>query len=154
MKTKLSFLLLFAFLSSFTLDKTYVWDKYKLQITVPDDFKVTKNTNEEFEMEGEGMELAMSIFEKDITLEQMDEATVEGAKAMKLTEVDAAHAVKSNGLEGFYVEGYLEGDRVMFAGMIDPNSHTNFFIAITFDDEDKTAEEDALKVLNSIKRLR
>jgi hypothetical protein len=121
---------------------------------VPDDFQVTKNTNEDFEMSGDGMELAMSIFEGDITLEQMDDATVEGAKSMKLTEVDAAHAVKSNGLEGFYVEGFLEGERVMFAGMIDPKSHTNFFIAITFGDDDKTAEEDALKILNSIKRLR
>ncbi|MFN3851610.1 MAG: hypothetical protein ACK4NY_19385 [Spirosomataceae bacterium] len=154
MKTKLFYLFIFAALSSFTLDKTYVWDKYKLQITVPDDFKVTKNTNEDFEMSGEGMELAMSIFEGDITLEQMDEATLEGAKSMKLTEVDAAHAVKSNGLEGFYVEGFLEGERVMFAGMIDPKSHTNFFIAITFGDDDKTAEEDALKILNSIKRIR
>lgn len=154
MRTKFAYLFALIILSSFTLDKTYVWNKYKLQITVPDDFKVTKNTNEEFEMEGEGMELAMSIFEGDITLEQMEDATVEGAKSMKLTEVDAAHAVKSNGLQGFYVEGYLEGDRVMFAGMIDPNSHTNFFVAITFGDDDKTAEEDALKILNSIKRLK
>jgi hypothetical protein len=42
----------------------------------------------------------------------------------------------------------------MFAGMLDPRTQTNFFIAIVFADDDDQAEEDALKILNSIKRLR
>ena len=136
------------------LNQTYVWDAYKIQITVPDDFKVVKNTNENFEMTGDGMALFMDVFEKDITKEDMDEATVAGAKAMKLNEIDAAHELSTNGLEGYYVEGEKDGDRVMFAGLIDPNSHTNFFTAITFDDEDKTAEADALRIMMSLRKVK
>jgi hypothetical protein len=154
MKKSIFILVFIAFCSfSFTSDKTYIWEKYQLSITVPDDFRVKKNTNEEFEMKGEGMELMMSIFEENVSLDEMDDATLEGAKEMKMTEIDAAHKVQSNGLDGFYVEGFLSGSRVMFAGMINPKNHTNFFVVIIFDDEDKNAEADALEILNSIKPL-
>ncbi|MCP9755418.1 hypothetical protein EGI26_09660 [Lacihabitans sp. CCS-44] len=154
MKTKL-LILLFAFaFSSFTVDNIYVWDKYKLQITVPDDFEVVKNTDEEFEMSGDGMELAISIFAEKITLADLEEATVAGAEAMKLTEIDQAHATKINQLEGFYVEGFLDGHRVMFAGLMDPRTKTTLFVAITFADDDENAETEAFKIINSLKRLK
>ncbi|TDB67340.1 amidohydrolase family protein [Arundinibacter roseus] len=133
---------------------TFQWEDYRLEITVPDDFKVNKNTSETFEMSGEGMELIMEIVEEDITLEDLEEATVAGAEEMELDEIDEATAVSSNGLKGFYVEGVKDGSRIMFAGMLDPRTQTNFFIAIVFDDEDKQAEKDAIKILNSIKRMR
>ncbi|MCP9761585.1 hypothetical protein [Lacihabitans soyangensis] len=154
MKTKLLFVLTALTLCSFTFDKVYVWDKYKLQITVPDDFEVVKNTNEEFEMEGDGMDLAISIFSEKITMEDLEEATVAGAKAIKMTEIDQAHETKINQLEGYYVEGFLDGSRVMFAGLMDPRTKTTLFVAITFADDDENAEEEAFKIINSFKRLR
>lgn len=154
MKTKL-LILLFAFVfCSFTVDNIYVWDKYKLQITVPDDFEVVKNTDEEFEMSGDGMELVISIFAEKITLADLEEATVAGAEAMKLTEIDQAHETKINQLEGFYVEGFLDDHRVMFAGLMDPRTKTTLFVAITFADDDENAEEEAFKIINSLKRLK
>ncbi len=154
MKIKLFGLLIFATLCSFNLDNIYVWEKYKIQITVPDDFKVTKNTDEDFEMVGDGMELSIGIFEGSISLDDLEEATIAGAKAIKMTEIDQAHETKINQLEGFFVEGFLDGDRVMFAGLLDPRTKTNMFVAITFADDDKNAEDEAFKILNSLKRLR
>jgi hypothetical protein len=155
MKTFITAITFFAF-SSFTLiaDKTYVWDKYKLQITVPDDFKVTKNNNTDFEMKGDGMELMMHIFEQNISVDDMDEAVIAGANAMKLEAIDAEEAIEGDGLDGYYVEGLKDGHRVMFAGMIDPKSRTNFFLVIIFADRDKQAEEDALEILESVVSLR
>lgn len=154
MKIKLFGLLVFVTLCSFSLDNIYVWEKYKIQITVPDDFKVTKNTDEDFEMVGEGMELSIGIFEGSISLDDLEEATIAGAKAIKMTEIDQAHETKINQLEGFFVEGFLDGDRVMFAGLLDPRTKTNIFVAITFADDDNNAEDEAFKILNSLKRLR
>lgn len=154
MKTKLV-ILFFAFsFSSFTVDNIYVWDKYKLQITVPDDFEVVKNTDEEFEMSGDGMELAISIFAEKITLADLEEATVAGAEAIKMTEIDQAHATKINQLDGFYVEGFLDDHRVMFAGLMDQRTKTTLFVAITFADDDENAETEAFKIINSLKRLK
>ncbi|MFN3850181.1 MAG: hypothetical protein ACK4NY_12175 [Spirosomataceae bacterium] len=145
-------LIIFAILCSVSAfaQKNYVWKQFNIQITVPDDFRIKKNTAKEFEMKGEGMELSMLIHEEDVAIEDLDEAAIAGAKAMKLQELDAAHQVKVNEFEGFYVEGFKDGNRIMFACLGNPNSHTNFFIAIIFDDEDKTAEEDALDILNSL----
>jgi hypothetical protein len=69
---------------------------------------------------------------------------------MKLQEIDIAHKVSVNELEGYYVKGFKDGHRVMFACLGDPNSHTNFFIVITFDDKDKVAEQDSLGIINSL----
>jgi hypothetical protein len=154
MKTKLFFVLIALSFSSFTFDHIYVWDKYKLQITVPDDFEVVKNTDEEFEMAGDGMDLAISILAEKITLEELAEATVAGAEAMKLTEIDQAHETKINQLDGFYVEGFLEDHRVMFAGLMDQRTKTTLFAVITFADDDENAKAEAFKIINSFKRLR
>lgn len=153
--TKTFFTLVFAVLTvaaSFA-QKTYVWDYFKIQVTVPSDFRVKKNTAQEFDMKGDGMELSMLIHEEDVAIEDLDDAAIEGAKAMKLQEIDAAHQVDINEFQGFYVEGFKDGHRVMFACLGNPKSHTNFFIVITFDDNDKVAEADALKILNSLDEL-
>lgn len=154
MKTFFTALAFIAFCSfTFIADKTYVWQKYKLQITVPDDFKILKNDDHDFEMKGDGMELTMHIFEKNIAVEDMDDAVIEGAKAMKLDAVDAEEVIEGDGLDGYYVEGLKDGHRVMFAGMIDPKSRTNFFLVIIFADRDKQAEADAVDILESVTSL-
>jgi hypothetical protein len=154
MKKLFSFLTLSMFLSlSSMAQKTYTWDYYKIQITVPDDFRVKKNTNEEFEMKGDGMELMMNIFESNVAIDDIDDATITAAKDMKLQEIDEATRVKVNELEGYYVEGFKDGMRVVFAGLGDPKSHTNFFIVIIFDDDDKQAEKDALTIIKSLDLL-
>lgn len=146
-----SILILSLFSFTSVIDKTYFWEQYNIEITVPNDFKITKNTGNEFELEGDGMELFMYIWnQKKLTIDEMDEATIEAAKALKLQEVDEEEAFKNGDFEGYYVEGLKDGDRVMFAGVIDIKSRTNFFIAITFDDKDAEAEKEALKILSSI----
>ncbi len=151
MKKALFTLAILTFLTaSVFAQKTYVWKSYNIQVTVPNDFRVKKNTTQEFDMKGEGMELSIMIHEDNVAIEDLDDAAIAGANAMKLQEVDAAQQVKINEFEGFYVEGFKDGYRVMFACLGNPKSHTNFFIAITFDDDDKVAEEDSLEILNSL----
>jgi hypothetical protein len=131
-----------------------VWNYHKVSMMLHDDFKVTKNTNEEFRAEGDGMEVYVDIWEENIAVEDMDEAVASYALKLKMTEVDAAHEVHVNGLEGFYVEGFKDGDRILLAGLIVPDSHTNIVVEINFGDNDATAEKDALEILNSIKKMK
>jgi len=149
---KISIVLLFlAFtLSNVSAQKTYVWEHYKIQITVPDNFRVKVNDDHNFEMKGDEMDLVMHIFEENVAIDDLDDATITGAKAIELTEVDEATKVTANELEGYYVEGFKDGFRVIFAGLGDPNSHTNFFLAITFSDDDKAAEKIAKDILDSL----
>ncbi|MDZ7896711.1 MAG: hypothetical protein U5N85_01595 [Arcicella sp.] len=132
----------------------FAWDHYKVSMTLHNDFKVTKNTDEEFRAKGDGMEVYMDVWEENIAIDDMDEAVAAYALKLKMTQIDAAHKVNVNGLDGFYVEGFKDGDRVMLAGLIVPNSHTNLIVEINFDDKDTTAEKDALEILNSIKKTK
>lgn len=133
----------------------FVWNQYKIAMTLHDDFKVTKNTDTEFRASGVGMEVYVDVWEnKNVSLDNMDEALIAYANSSKMDNLDTAHEVHINGLEGYYIEGERNGDRIMIVGLIDPNSHTNFVVEINFDDTDKNAERDALEIMNSVKRLR
>ncbi len=154
MKTIL-FSLFFAFTGlGSLLNQTFVWDHYGIAVDVPDDFKVLKNTESEFDMKGDGMELYMNVFEEDITLETMADAVAETAIAIEMEELDRVLELTGNGLDGFYVEGYKSGHRVMLAGFIDPKSHTNFLMVITFLDTDDVADEDGIAIINSVRSNR
>ena len=153
-KLLLSISLLMIISISASAQQQFVWNYYKVSMMLHDDFKVTKNTDEEFRAEGDGMEIYVDVWEENIAVDDMDEALAKYALNLKLTEVDVAHEVHINGLDGFYVEGFKDGDRIMLAGLIVPNSHTNIVVEINFDDKDATAEKDALEILNSIKKIR
>lgn len=143
------------FSSGFTWgDRTHTWEQHNLQVTVPDDYAVVKNTTEEFELEGNGIQLTLNSFEQNVSIDELGEATTEAANALNLDGIGEQQELDTNGLEGYYVEGILDEDRVVIAGMIDPDSHTNFFVAITFADDDETAEADAFRILKSVRRLK
>ena len=99
------------------------------------------------------MELSMYVFEKRISKDDMDDAVIKAATEMELTEIDTQYEIEGDGLDGYYVEGFKDGKRVMFAGMIDPKSRTNFFMVITFNDRDKKAEADAEAIVQSVRSL-
>ncbi len=132
--------------------QTWEWEAYKVMIDLPDDFEIVKNTDNEFEAEGEGMDIFMYIFEEDISLAEMKDATVLVASEMDLEEYDAVESISTRGYEGKYVAGYLEGQAVLLAGLINPNNVTNFFVVITFNDDDRVAEDDAFRILRSIRK--
>ena len=131
--------------------QTWDWDAYEISLDLPLDFEVTKNTANEFEAIGEGMEIYMYIFESDISLSEMRETTIEVANDMDLEEWDDVQNINTRGYKGKYVAGYLDGDAVLLCGLINPDNVTNFFVVITFDDEDEVAEEDAFDILDSIR---
>ena len=125
--------------------QTWIWESYKVSLDLPNDFKVTKNTNNEFEAEGIGMGIYMYIFEEDISLDDMKNVTISIANEMGLQEWDAVQNVSTRGFQGKYVAGYLDGNAVLLSGLINPNNVTNFIVVIMFDDRDEVAENDAFK---------
>ena len=130
----------------------YTWDHYKMSIALPDDFKITKNTDDEFECEGKGMAVYMYVFDDgDLTAKDMHDATRKLAKSLKFETKDEDYSVDYNGFEGKYITGTKDGLSVMVCGLINPLSHANFFIVIIFEDGDNTAEDEGIKILNSLK---
>ena len=142
------------FCLSFTISaqQVYEWDHYKMSVELPNDFKVVKNTDTEFECDGKGMNLFMYVFDDgDVTLKDMHDATRKLAKEMKFETKDDDYAVDYNGFQGKYILGLKDGLQVMICGLINPQSHANFFIIIVFEDGDNTAEDEGIKILNSLK---
>lgn len=136
--------------------KEFTWDYYKLGLTLPDDFKVTKNTDHEFECNGIGMDLYMYIFEDDkLTADDMRDETKKLAKQLKFEEVDEIYDFKTrDGFSGKYVLGYKDGKQVMLAGIIQEKSSTNVWVYIEFEDGDHQAKKDGLAILESIEHVK
>ena len=146
-----------SFLSVPTLSaqKAFDWDYYKVSIELPDDFKVTKNTDNEFECDGNGMSMVMYVFDDgDVTLADMNKATRKLGRQLKFELKDEHQELDYNGFKGEYILGYKDGIQVMVAGLINPKNSTNFFIVITFEDGDDKAEEDGIAILNSLKTIK
>lgn len=133
--------------------KDWVWEQYSIAFTLADDFKPVSNSGEEFIAKGDGMDFSIFPF-KDESINDDDIAnyTVAVAKSMNLQEIDDADVLKLNGLNGAYVEGYKDGDRVILMGFIDPETDTNFFCVIEFGDTDKEAENEAVRMISSIRK--
>lgn len=147
------FLALLLLISSFTVvNQIQLWDHYKLEISVPADLKITENTSEGFGMEGDGIQLKINSFEQNVSTDDLGDAALEAATTLKLEGVGEQQEIETTNLEGYYVEGILNDDRVMLAAVMDPDSTTNFLVIITFDDEDEAAEASAFAMLNSIRR--
>lgn len=147
------FLALLLLISSFTVvNQIQLWDHYKLEISVPADLKVTENTSEGFGMEGDGIQLKINSFEQNVSTDDLGDAALEAATTLKLEGVGEQQEIETTNLEGYYVEGILNDDRVMLAAVMDPDSTTNFLVIITFNDEDEAAEASAFAMLNSIRR--
>ncbi len=148
------FITILSLLSSNTVSaqQEFTWDYYKVSLELPDDFKVVKNTDNEFECDGQGMHLYMYVFDDgDVTLEQMNKATHKLGRDLKFEMKDDHYEVDHNGFEGQYILGYTEGHQVMLAGLINPKNSTNFFIVIIFEDGDHVAEKDGQAILASLK---
>ncbi|QQS29304.1 MAG: hypothetical protein IPM47_21160 [Sphingobacteriales bacterium] len=132
---------------------SYEWSKYNLSFILPNDFKEVTNTADEFTAVGDGMEIAIFPF-NDASIEHSDitSYTISIAKAIELGELDDVDVLEMNGLKGAFVEGYKDGDRIILLGFIDPVSATNFFATITFGDADEAAEDEAVRIISSIRR--
>jgi len=134
-------------------DWNYEWEHYNISFTLAEDFKTVTNTADEYTAKGDGMEFGIFPF-ADETIDATDISayTLEVAKSLKLEQLDDADVLKLNGLDGAYIEGYIEGDRVILLGFIDPSSATNFFALITFGDNDAVAEDEAVRMISSIRK--
>lgn len=155
MKTKLIVLAISMLcIGQVSAQQYYEWDEYGISFTLADDFVEERNDGEEFSAQGDGM--SMSIFPfKDASIDDSDIAAyvIDIASSLDLEEVDDVDLIKLNYFKGGYVEGYKDGARIFLLGMIDPNSETNFFVVITFADDDQNAVDEAISIVSSINKL-
>ena len=143
----------FCFIGSITLSaqQDLVWDAYNIGFTLADDFVETNNTDEEFSADGDGMSISIVPFSND----EIDETditafTISIFAEMDITRTDDISMIELNGFKGGYAEGSADGARLFVMGLIDPNSATNFFVIITFHDDDQNAVDEAINICQSI----
>lgn len=152
---KIFIVVLFIFSSFMTFaQQNYNWEEYGISFTLADDFKETVNNMEEFSATGDGMELSIIPF-KDNTIDDSDITTYTMAVAasLNLERIDDVNTINVNGFKGGYAEGAQNGTKIFVMGLIDPNSETNFFVMIVFQDEDANAVEEAINICKSIKKM-
>lgn len=153
MKLTTLIIVLFSFFYSHNsiAQEDFEWNN--IAFTLTDDFGLVKEGRNEFTAEGDGVEIKVAAFNDDeIDADDISDFTIALAASMNLEEVDDVAELELNGLEGAYVEGYKNGDRIFLLGMIDPDTDNNFVAIVRFDDEDDFAEETAILVLQSFRQ--
>ncbi|MBK9151478.1 MAG: hypothetical protein IPM26_10960 [Saprospiraceae bacterium] len=150
----LIFLIVFFTGSVLHAQQQYTWEEYGLKFTLANDFAEEVNNLDEFSAAGDGMYFSIFPF-RDETINESDitSYTIQIAKSLNLQQIDDVDVLDINKFKGGYVEGYLEGMKVFLMGLIDPNSDTNFFVLITFMDQDKVATDEAIRMVKSIRKM-
>lgn len=132
----------------------YVWDAYGISFSLADDFEEVVNNDEEFSAVGDGMEFAILPFsDENIDNSDIIAYTMEVGNALDLERIDDVSLIKLNGFKGAYVEGMSEGEKIFLMGLIDPDSDTNFFVIITFLDDDMNAIDEAIQICKSFQKI-
>ena len=121
------------FSHSLSAQQEFTWEEYGIGFTLADDFSETVNNIEEFSATGDGMEISIIPF-KDNTIDDSDITTYTMAIAA-------------------YAEGVQNGVKIFVMGLIDPESETNFFVMIVFQDNDQNAIDEAINICQSIHKL-
>ncbi len=151
------FFLLFAmvaFMQNLTSQQNYTWDEYGLSFSLADDFKEEVNNAEEFSANGDGMNMAIIPFkDADFDDEDITAFTLAIAASLDLGRVDDVNTIDINGFKGGYAEGEKDGAKIFIMGLIDPDSDTNFFVLITFLDQDENATQEAINICQSIHKM-
>ncbi len=138
-------------LSQASAQKIFKWNNQKIEVTLPNDFKVVKNTSTDFNCDGDGMSLKMNVFvDGTISADDMKKATMKKARELKFEAKDEMYDVDDDEFTGKYILGYRDGKQYILAGMISKESHTNLWVVISFNDGDEVAMDDGIKILNSI----
>ena len=144
----------FVFLHNSNAQQTYTWNEYGIGFTLADDFVEEANSIDEFSATGDGMSMSIIPF-KDSSVSDNDITayTIEIAQSLNLQEIDDVNVLEMNDFIGGYVEGYKDGVKIFLMGLIDPDTDTNFFVIITFVDQDVNATEEAINIVTSIHKL-
>ena len=134
--------------------QNYSWEEYGISFTLADDFNETVNSMEEFSATGDGMQISIIPF-KDNSIDDSDITayTLAVAESLNLERIDAVNTIDVNGFKGGYAEGAQNGAKIFVMGLIDPESETNFFVMIVFQDDDTNAVEEAINICKSIKKI-
>lgn len=140
--------------SSVCAQQEYVWDAYNIGFTLADDFVEVQNSGDEFSADGDGMSLSIIPFENDdIDENDITAYTISIFSELGLTRTDKISLIELNGFMGGYAEGASQDSRVFIMGLIDPDSATNFFVIITFHDDDQNAVDEAINICHSFQKL-
>ncbi len=130
--------------------KGFIWDTYKIGITMADDTKVVENADNMFKSDNEDMTYNMFVFDKGYAYSQ---DLLSAAKVLS-TDFGFQYNEDTKDLSGLTFSGkYLFGtsgkDKVLLAGLTDTDG-TNLFVYVVLKKEDKA--EAALNAINSLSK--
>lgn len=124
----------------------YTWEQYGLSFSVPQNFKVVKNTAESFEAENANIHLTIEVMDYDgIDPEDLGTALGEMANELGMTGMDIGELALTT-LEGAYIEGKVKGVNVCLVLLADTDSNIALVASVTYSNGN---EQQATNIVNS-----
>lgn len=100
------------------------------------------------------MEMTIIPFQDEtISSDDITTFTMAIAASLELERIDDISVIELNGFTGGYAEGVLNDEKIFLMGLIDPESANNFFVIITFLDNDQNAIDEAVNICLSFEKI-
>lgn len=109
-------------------------------------------TVEEFKSSGNGMSYKIQVVEDhSIDVRHISKFPADIASKTGLDVKSKIHRVEVHGFIAAYAQVSRGEESYYLLGMIDPDSHTHFYIMVSYDDFDDVEMEEALEILLSVR---
>ncbi len=126
----------------------YTWDAHGVGFSVPSDFIVQSNADNEFSASSGDVYLSIASWEDEsVDKEGLEDAAVDAALELNLDELTDADELEIDVFVGYYVEGAKNGLNAFIATLLDTESDTNIVVIIVYKDGH---EDEATNIILSL----
>lgn len=135
--------------------RQYEWEYYNIKFELPDNFKVTVNTEDALKASGVGIDFELY----PISDANFNEANLAGfivnlaEDELNLSEINEMELVEIDGMNGGFVAGTKDELMYLVLGLIDSETNNSFYALVSFDPEQEEVIEDALEVFASFGKM-
>ena len=145
------FVLAFVAMSTNLMAQTeMVWDFHGIGFTVPDDFQIEANNQNNFSAGNDAIHLSLQPWQDvTVTEDQLADAIVDVAAQMGYDNLHALAEVNSRGLVGYALLATIDGVNSVVAMFLDPETSTNLIVSVAFADGWENVADDICESIHT-----
>lgn len=132
-KTMLLALIILAFNFTLTAQNKVTWTETNIHFEMPEPGLIGAHSENKFEWNGNTLKVTLYHSKRGFELKDADQATIRAGKEVGVAKVEREKTLETPTMKGVYFIGDRNGQKILFAGLLNSKLKRGLFIDIEFD---------------------
>ncbi|HEY8367530.1 MAG TPA: hypothetical protein VIL57_10315 [Bacteroidia bacterium] len=124
---------LFLLSASLLAQTNVTWQETNIHFTMPESGVPGEHSENKFEWNGTTLKVTLYHSKRGFDLKTADQATIRAGKEVGVAKVEREKDIETPTMKGVYFIGDRAGQKVLFAGLLNPKLKRGLFIDIEFE---------------------